>query len=157
MTTIEKSVEVNVPLRAAYDQWTQFESFPQFMEGVKEVRQLDDRRLHWRAEIMGKDVEWTAEIEEQVPDTRISWQSTSGAKNFGLVTFAALDPQHTRVTLRLDVDPEGATETVGTAVGFLGARVKGDLDRFKKFIEERHVPTGQWRGEIHGDQVRRPA
>jgi uncharacterized membrane protein len=157
MTTIEETIDADVPVRAAYDQWTQFESFPQFMEGVKEVTQLDDKRLHWRAEVAGKEKEWTAEIVEQVPDQRIAWQSTSGAKVMGLVTFTSLEPSKTRIKLRMEVEPEGATETVGSAIGILSARVKGDLKRFKEFIEEHAVPTGQWRGEIHGGQVNRPS
>ncbi|MEO6709753.1 MAG: SRPBCC family protein [Planctomycetota bacterium] len=156
MTTIEEQIDVDVPLRAAYDQWTQFESFPEFMEGVKSVTQLDDQNLRWQAEVAGKDIEWTSRIVEQVPDQRISWQSTSGKQVSGLVTFATVEPSKTRITLRMEVEPEGATEKVGSAVGVLGLRVKGDLKRFKNFIEERHVPTGEWRGEIHGGQVNRP-
>ena len=123
----------------------------------RSVTQLDDKRLHWHAEVAGKDKEWTAEIVEQVPDQRISWQSTSGAKVVGLVTFTTIDPQQTRIKLRMDVEPEGATEKLGSAVGVLSARVKGDLKRFKEFIEERSVPTGEWRGEIHGGSVTRPS
>ena len=156
MAEVQESVAVNVPLQTAYNQWTQFEEFPQFMEGVKEIRQLDDKRLFWRAEILGKDVEWTAEILEQVPDSRISWHSTSGAKNSGLATFTSVDGRRTRVTLRIEVEPDTKVESVGSAVGFLGHRVKGDLRRFKQFIEERTLPTGEWRGEIHGAQVTRP-
>ena len=156
MTTIEDKIDVDVPVRTAYDQWTQFESFPEFMEGVKSVTQLDDKRLQWHAEVMGKDLEWTAEIVEQVPDLRIAWQSTSGPRNMGLVSFTSLEPQKTRITLRMDVEPEGAAEKVGSAIGLLNARIKGDLKRFKEFIEERSVPTGEWRGEIHGGQVNRP-
>ncbi|HTF87730.1 MAG TPA: SRPBCC family protein [Planctomycetota bacterium] len=156
MTTIEEKIDVDVPVRAAYDQWTQFESFPEFMEGVKSVTQLDDQNLHWHAEVAGKDMEWTSRIVEQVPDQRISWASTSGKKVTGLVTFATVAPAKTRITLRMEVEPEGAAEKVGSAVGVLSLRVKGDLKRFKEFIEERHVPTGEWRGEIHGSQVNRP-
>jgi uncharacterized membrane protein len=156
MTTIEEQIDVDVPVRTAYDQWTQFESFPEFMEGVKTVTQLVDRHLDWHAEVAGKDMHWTAEIVEQVPDQRIAWQSTSGTKVTGLVSFTALDPQKTRLTLRMDVEPETASEKLGSAVGVLSSRIKGDLKRFKTFIEERHVPTGQWRGEIHGGSVNRP-
>ncbi|HUR28204.1 MAG TPA: SRPBCC family protein [Planctomycetota bacterium] len=156
MTTIEEKIDVDVPVRTAYDQWTQFESFPEFMEGVKSVTQLDDLHLDWHAEIAGKDLHWTAEIVEQVPDQRIAWQSTSGTKVTGLVSFTELEPQMTRITLRMDVEPQTATEKMGSAFGILNARVKGDLKRFKQFIEERHVSTGQWRGEIHGGSVNRP-
>ncbi len=150
MATIEKSIVVNVPVRTAYDQWTQFEGFPKFMEGVKEVRQLDDQRLYWHAEIGGKDVTWNAEIVEQVPDKRIAWHSTSGARNDGIVTFQPEGENKTRVTLRLDYDPQGAVENVGSATGAVSRRVEGDLLRFKDYIESRGQETGAWRGEIRG-------
>jgi uncharacterized membrane protein len=153
MATIEKSIEVNAPATTVYNQWTQFEEFPRFMEGVKEVRQLDDKRLHWKAEIAGKDEEWDAEITEQIPDQRISWRSLGGAKNVGMVSFDPVDANRTRVTLRLDYDPQGVVETVGSALGILSARVQGDLERFKQFIESRGAETGAWRGEIHGGRV----
>ncbi len=153
MPHIEDSIEVDVPVRTAYNQWTQFEEFPRFMAGVKAVRQLDDKRLAWRAEIAGKDVEWTAEITQQEPDKRIGWRSTSGAENAGSVTFEPLGPNKTKATLRLHYEPEGAVQTTGSALGLVKARVSGDLSRFKKFIEERGMATGAWRGEIHGNQV----
>lgn len=153
MASIEKSIDVTAPVRQVYNQWTQFEDFPRFMEGVKEVRQLDDKRLEWHAEILGKDLTWNAEIVQQIPDQRITWKSTSGAQNAGSVAFTSLDPAHTKITLRLDYDPEGAAETTASALGLVNARVDGDLRRFKKFIEERGAATGGWRGEIHGDQV----
>jgi uncharacterized membrane protein len=160
MKTIEESIVVDVPIRTAYDQWTQFEEFPSFMEGVKEVRQLDDKRLAWRAEIMGKEVSWNAEITEQVPDTRISWRSTSGREQRGSISFtprasAQTENPQTELKLRVEFEPEGAAETTGATLGLVTARVKGDLERFKKFIEQRGAPTGQWRGEIHGGEVRR--
>ncbi len=151
--TIEKQIEVNVPVHTAYNQWTQFEEFPRFMEGVKEVRQLDDRRLHWRAEIGGKQVEWNAEILEQVPDEKIAWRSTSGARNDGLVTFDKRSENTTLVTLHLDYDPEGAMENAGDKLGVVSRRVDGDLKRFKQFVESRGNETGAWRGEIHGERV----
>jgi uncharacterized membrane protein len=157
MSKIEKSVEVGVPVRTAYDQWTQFEEFPRFMEGVEHVRQLDDRRLSWKAKVAGKTVEWTAEIHEQVPDRRIAWRSTSGARNEGVVTFASLGPSRTRVTLSMEVDPASFGEKVGDSLGLVEKRVEGDLERFKKFIEARGRETGAWRGEIHGDEVRKPS
>jgi uncharacterized membrane protein len=152
MEHVEKSIEVNVPVRVAYNQWTQFEDFPKFMEGVKSVKQLDDKHLHWRANIGGKEEEWNADITEQVPDQRIAWHSTSGAPNAGLVTFHPMDG-HTRITLRLDYDPQGVVENAGDAMGFVGRRVEGDLKRFKEFIESRGTSTGGWRGEIHGQNV----
>jgi uncharacterized membrane protein len=153
MESIEKSIDVNVPVRVAYDQWTQFEEFPRFMEGVKEVRQLGDKRLHWRAEVGGREKEWEAEIFEQTPDERIAWRSMSGAKNSGMVNFAPLGPTQCRLYLRLNYDPEGATESIGDFLGIVKARVAGDLNRFKEFIEERQTATGSWRGEIQGKQV----
>ena|SRR5579864_1368355 len=149
MANVEKSVTVEVPVRSAYNQWTQFESFPQFMEGVQEVRQEGDKRLHWKAKVMGKVEEWDAEIVEQVPDRKIAWQSTSGAPNAGEVTFQPLSPQTTKVNLRLEAEPQSMTEKIGDAVGVLDRQVKTDLDKFKHFIEGRGgEPTGAWRGEI---------
>ncbi len=148
MERIEKSIEVDVPLRTAYNQWTQFEEFPKFMEGVEEVRQLDEKRLFWRAQIAGKSTEWEAEIYEQIPDSRIAWRSTSGAPNAGAVSFQSLGPERTRVNLMIDYQPLGVVEKVGDALGIVSGRVEGDLQRFKKFIEERGAATGGWRGEI---------
>lgn len=149
MSTIEKSIDVEVPVSTAYGQWTQFESFPEFMEGVEQVRQLDDRRLHWRAEIGGKRKEWEAEIVEQIPDHRIAWRSTSGAPNAGVVTFHRLADNATRVLVQMEYEPDGLMESVGDAMGVASRRISGDLDRFKRFIEERGAPTGTWRGELH--------
>ena len=157
MAAVEKTIEVDVPVRTAYNQWTQFEDFARFMEGVKQVRQIDDRRLHWHAEIMGKDVEWTAEITQQIPDERITWKSTSGAPNAGSIAFEPLGPAKTRLRLRMEYEPEGTAEKVGSGVGLVSARVEGDLKRFKEFIENQGHETGAWRGEIHGHEVsRRP-
>jgi uncharacterized membrane protein len=153
MPHVEKSIEVDVPIRAAYNQWTQFEEFPRFMEGVKAVRQLDDKRLHWRAEIAGKDVEWDAVITEQMVERHIGWHSTSGARNAGTVSFEALGANRTRITLRLEYEPEGATQKIGDWEGAFSGRVEGDLRRFKEFIEGRGVETGAWRGEIHAEEV----
>jgi uncharacterized membrane protein len=153
MAHLEESIEVDVPVRTAYNQWTQFEEFPKFMEGVKSVRQISDNVLIWKAEIAGKDVEWNAQITQQEPDQRIGWRSTSGKTNAGSVSFKPIGPNRTAVTLRLEYEPEGAVETTGSAVGVFGMRVKGDMKRFKKFIEERGRETGAWRGEIHGDKV----
>jgi uncharacterized membrane protein len=153
VASTEKTIDVTVPIRTAYDQWTQFESFPQFMEGVEAVRQLDDKRLEWRAKVAGKTQKWTAEITEQTPDRVIAWRSTSGAENTGRVSFMAVDPMTTRVTVEIGYDPKGVVEKAGDAMGAMDRRVEGDLERFKQFIEERGAETGAWRGEIHGGQV----
>lgn len=148
MASIVKTIDVNVPVNTAYNQWTQFETFPLFMEGVKVVKQLDDRRLHWQAEIGGKDEEWDAEITEQIPDTRIAWRSMTGAPNAGVVTFHRLSDQTTRVTVQIDYEPRGVIENIGDTLGVLSHRVEGDLQRFKEFIEKRGQETGAWRGAI---------
>ena len=157
MSSIEKSIEVNVPARVAYNQWTQFEEFPRFMEGVETVRQLDDRHLQWRAEIGGKTLEWKAEISEQIPDKRIAWHSLEGARNAGVVTFHRLSDDKTRIMLQLDYEPQGAVENVGDWLGVASSRVQGDLERFKDFIESRGRETGAWRGHVPSpDEARRP-
>jgi len=153
METIEKSIEVDQPVSVVYDQWTQFEDFPQFMEGVKEVQQLDDKRLRWKAEVAGKIKEWDAEIFEQIPDQRIAWRSRTGTKNSGMINFQPIGPNRTCIRLHLAYEPEGAAENIGDTLGVVSARVSGDLKRFKKFIEARGVPTGAWRGRIHGRDV----
>jgi len=145
---VEKDIEVAVPVRTAYNQWTQFEEFPNFMEGVQEVRQMGDKRLHWRAKVAGKEREWDAEIREQVPDEKVIWHSTSGPTNAGLVKFDQIGPEKTRVHLEMSYEPEGAVETAGEALGFLSRQVEGDLERFKEFIESRGTETGAWRGEV---------
>lgn len=155
METIEKNIEVDVPVHVAYNQWTQFEEFPHFMEGIKSVKQMNDKRLHWVAEIAGKTKEWDAEIFEQTPDTKMAWRSTSGARNDGIVTFSKRN-EKTLVTLHLDYDPEGAVENIGDKLGLVSRRVEGDLKRFKEFVEKRQHETGAWRGEIHGGQVNDP-
>jgi uncharacterized membrane protein len=148
MASVVESVDVKVPVSVAYNQWTQFEDFPRFMEGVKAVTQIDDTHLRWVAEVGGVEKEWDAEITEQHADERIAWHATSGAENAGVVTFHRIDDDTTRVTLQLDVDPEGMVENIGTALGFLERRVKGDLERFKEFIESLQSETGAWRGEV---------
>ena len=155
MAEVKSSTEVKVPIRAAYNQWTQFAEFPQFMEGVEEIRQLDDKHLHWKATIAGKSVEWDAEIVEQVPDTRIAWKSTTGASNAGAVAFHFIDPNTTRVSLQMEYEPDGAVQKIGSALGIPQMRVDGDLERFKKFIEAYGQETGGWRGEI-GEQPTKP-
>jgi uncharacterized membrane protein len=151
MAEIKSAIEVKVPIRTAYNQWTQFAEFPQFMEGIEAVQQSDDRHLHWKATIAGKTEEWDAEITEQVPDQRIAWQSTTGASNAGTVSFHYLDPNTTSVTLKIAYEPDGAIEKIGSALGFPQLRVDGDLKRFKRFIETTGQETGAWRGEI-GEQ-----
>ena len=148
MPVIEKSIEVNVPVKTAYNQWTQFEEFPKFMEGVEQVKQLDDKRLHWKANIAGKEEEWDAEITEQIPDQRIAWCSTGGAMNDGLVTFAPLSDATSKLTLQMEYVPNGPAEKTGDALGFVTRRVEGDLKRFKDFIETRGRETGAWRGTV---------
>ena len=146
--TVEQSIDVEVPIDVAYNQWTQFEEFPKFMEGVEEVRQLDDRHLHWVAEFGGSRHEWDAEIVEQHPEERVAWRNTDGKDNAGAVTFHKLGDSTTRVAVQLDYVPEGIRESIGSALNFDERRVKADLERFKAFIEERGQETGAWRGEV---------
>jgi uncharacterized membrane protein len=152
MPTIEQSVEVNVPVSTAYNQWTQFEEFPKFMDGVKEVRQLDDTHLHWVAEIGGHSEEWDAEITEQNPDERVAWKATGGKQNAGVVTFHRIDDQTSKIMLQLEWESEGIVEKLGSAIGQDDRKVKSDLERFKELIESRGTPSGAWRGEV--DQTR---
>ena len=153
MPRFEDTIEVDVPVRTAYDQWTQFESFPRFMDGVESVVQEDDRTLRWTAEVAGQRRSWVAQITDQTPDTRVAWKSVDGAENAGAVLFESLGAGRTRVILRVDADPSGLVETVGANLGFLERRMKGDLQRFKEFIESRGTETGAWRGEIHGEEI----
>jgi uncharacterized membrane protein len=148
MSTIEQSIDVAVPVRTAYNQWTQFEDFPRFMEGVEEVRQLDDTHLRWRTKVGGREQEFDAEITEQRPDERIAWNATRGADQAGVVTFHRVDDAQTRIMLQLEAEPDGAVEKAGDALGVLKRRVKGDLERFKEMIEARGAETGAWRGEV---------
>lgn len=142
------SIEVEVPVSTAYNQWTQFEEFPRFMASVQEVRQVDDTHLHWRAVVAGKEKEWDAEITEQVPDQRIAWRSTGGVHNSGVVTFERIGDNRTRVRLQMDYDPETAGEKVGAAIGGVKLTTRGNLQRFKELIERRGVETGAWRGTV---------
>ena len=153
MSTIEESIHVNVPVRTAYNQWTQFESFPEFMQGVEEVRQLDEQRLYWVAEVGGRKREWEAKITEQNPDERIAWTSTGGTLHAGVLTFHRISDDESRVMLQMEYEPQDWIEKAGDAVGLVRRRVKGDLERFKKFIESRGSETGAWRGEIRQDKV----
>lgn len=152
MEQVERVVEVNCPVSTVYNQWTQFEEFPRFMAGVKEVRQLDDTHVHWHAEIWGKDKEWDAEITEQEPDQRISWKSISGAPNAGTVRFEPLGPDRTRVRLVMAYEPEGAVENAGDALGVFSRRVETTVKDFKEYIEARGRETGGWRGEVHNSR-----
>jgi uncharacterized membrane protein len=137
MQTIEETIEVEQPVSAVYDQWTRFQDFPQFMAGIKEVRLVDGKRLHWKAEIGGQTKGWDAEIVEQVPNQRITWRSTSGAENSGTVTFIPLTPIKTRVILYLTYEPKGIFENLGDNLGLVSTKVTGDMNRFKEFIESR--------------------
>ena len=148
MSNVTESVDVQVPVRTAYNQWTQFEEFPQFMEGVEEIRQLDDKRLFWKTKIAGIEREFEAEITEQHPDHRVAWKSIGGAQHAGVVTFHHISDDTTRVTVQLDTEPEGVVEKAGDALGIVKRRVKGDLGRFKELIESRGTESGAWRGEV---------
>lgn len=155
MPTLEKSIDVEAPVRKAYNQWTQFEQFPLFMDGVVAVRQLSDNRLHWCAEIAGKREEWDAEISEQIPDNRIAWHSVDGAQHAGVITFHYVSGDKTRIMLQVDYDTHGIVETVGDKLGFVNRTVEGDLKRFKQLVEKLDVESGGWRGTILAPPQRR--
>src|SRR5215210_1715620 len=146
--TVEESIQVEVPVSTAYNQWTQFEEFPLFMQGVDAVKQLDDTRLHWVATIGGKTAEWDAKILEQHPDTQISWVSEDGKKTRGTVSFERLDESRTLISLSMSYKAEGPVEAIGSAAGLDSKRVRGDLERFKELIEGRGEESGAWRGEV---------
>lgn len=148
MSRYQDSIEVGVPLRTAYNQWTQFETFPKFMEGVEEVRQLDDRHIHWRARIAGKAEEWDAEIVEQEPDKSIAWRSTSGAANDGRVIFEPVSAERTKISVDMVYEPRTITEKAGDTLGFLSRRVHDDLENFKRYIEGRGAESGAWRSSV---------
>lgn len=150
MTTIEESIEVGAPLRSVYDRWTRFEDFPRFMDGVEEIRQIDDTHLHWVAEFGGSRHEWDAEITEQKPDERVAWRNTDGKENAGVVTFHRIDDENTRIMVQMDFVPEGIKERIGDAIGAPDRQVQGDLERFKKLVETAG-DAGGWR-----DEVKRP-
>ena len=152
MGTTTHSIEVNAPLQAVYNQWTQFEEFPRFMEGVDEVRQDGPKSLFWKAKIGGKDKQWEAEITEQVPDKKIAWESVDGTPNMGEVTFEPLDFERTQITLTMEYEPEGFFEKAGDALGIPSGRVEGDLKRFRDFIEKTGRETGAWRGQIEEEE-----
>lgn len=144
----QESIEVNVPVRIAYNQWTQFEDFPQFMESVHEIRQIDDTHLHWRATVGNKEEEWDAEITEQIPDKRIAWRATGGVKNAGVVTFHHISDNRTRIMLQMDYEPEGMDEKIGDALGAVRMETRANLKRFKQMLESRGSETGAWRGSV---------
>ncbi len=148
MTTVTEAIDVAVPVHTAYNQWTQFESFPNFMGGVERITQLDDTHVHWKTSIDGVEREFDAEITEQHPDERVAWKSTDGTTHAGVVTFHRLAADQTRVTVQLDWQPEGIVEKAGAALGFDDRQVKSDLERFKKFIENQGSETGAWRGQV---------
>jgi uncharacterized membrane protein len=155
MARIEESIVVEVPVTTAYNQWTQFEEFPKFMDGVESVKQIDDTRLHWVAEVGGKREEWDAEIVEQVPDRKVSWRALDGHHNSGKVKFESLGDNQARLTVVMEHETEGLTETLGSALGMDSRRVKSDLERFRELVESRGVESGAWRGEVReGERVR---
>ena len=151
MASVTETIEVDVPVRTAYNQWTQFEEFPKFMDSVERVRQVDDTHLEWKADVAGRTKEWKSVITEQHPDERVAWKSEAGAPNSGVVTFHRLGEGRCGVTVQMDAEPDGALETAGDALGLLGRQVKGDLKRFKGFIESRDSETGGWRGDVAQD------
>ena len=148
MASVTESIDVGVPVTTAYNQWTQFEEFLHFMQGVEQVEQLTDDRLHWVAEVGGKRAEWYARITEQHPDERVAWTAEEGKGLSGVVTFHRLSDEQTRITVQMEWRPEGVMESVGAALGFDSRQVKQDLERFRDMIEARGVETGAWRGDI---------
>jgi uncharacterized membrane protein len=149
MSMVKESVEVDVPVRTAYNQWTQFEEFPKFMEGVEEVTQLDETHNHWTTKIGGMRREFDTEIVDQLPDERVAWRTISGdIQQMGMVRFQSLDTTHTRVELVMDIEPSGAAEKTADVFGMIDRRVKGDMRRFKEYIEERGGESGSWRGRV---------
>jgi uncharacterized membrane protein len=150
--TIDASIEVNVPVSTAYNQWTQFEDFPLFMEGVDHVQQIDDTRLHWAATVAGKKAEWDAKILEQHPDRQISWISEDGKKTRGTVSFESRGESKTLIRLSMSYQAEGPAEVLGSAAGLDARRVRGDLERFKELIENRGAESGAWRGEVEAGE-----
>ncbi|WP_344564811.1 SRPBCC family protein [Streptomyces axinellae] len=149
MTKVEESVEVAVPVSTAYNQWTQFEEFPQFMDGVERIEQRTPRLTHWVTSVAGVRREFDAEITEQIPDERVAWTTVEGeVRQSGVVTFHRLDEDHAKVMLQLEHDPQGLADSVGDKLGFVTRQAQGDLKRFKSYIERRGAETGAWRGTI---------
>ena len=156
MARIRQGIDIDVPAAVAYAQWTQFEDFPQFMDGVERVVQEDDQTLRWTAKIAGQVRDWRAEIVDQTPNVRIAWKSIDGTDNAGAVLFTPLGRDRCHLELTIDAEPDDPLETIGTELPILERRVRGDLERFKAFIERRGAPTGAWTGEIHGERVESP-
>ena len=152
METIKETIDVNVPVSTAYDQWTQFEQFPKFMEGVESVTQIDDTHLGWAANVGGAHREWRAEIVEQVPEQKIAWRATSGNGPNGIVTFEPLGPESTLITVEMSYEPDGLKEQLGAKVGVDSRQVAADLKRFKQLVETMGADTGAWRGEVHAGE-----
>lgn len=152
-TKVDKNILVNVPLSIAYNQWTQFEDFPQFMSGIKSVTQIDDKNMNWVAEIAGVRRQWTAKIVEQVPDSKVSWAATEGATNAGSVSFEDVGGGQTQVHLSLEYEPEGIVEKIGDKLNVVENQAEGDLKRFKAFIESEGYATGAWRGSVGSDST----
>jgi uncharacterized membrane protein len=150
MAEFRETIEVNVPVSTAYNQWTQFEDFPQFMEGVESVKQIDDTHLQWVAEVGNQREEWTAEIVQQVPEQIIEWRATGGVEQHGKVQFEPLGTDQTRIRVTFEYEPQGIVQSVGSAIGQDDRRVENDLEKFKEFVESRGVPTGSWRGTVQG-------
>ncbi|GHH82000.1 hypothetical protein GCM10018781_65970 [Kitasatospora indigofera] len=157
MSKVKESIDVDVPLHGVYNQWTQFEEFPRFMDGVEEVRQTDDRHCHWTTKVAGARREFDTEIVDQLPDQRISWRTVGGdVRQMGVVTFQRLDDSRTRVSLAMEFEPQGMVEKAGDMLGVLDRQVKGDLNRFKGFIEEQGRATGGWGGRLAPDGAGAP-
>ena len=154
MATVKESIEADVPVSTAYNQWTQFEEFPRFMEGVESVTQIDDTHLRWVAEVGGKRREWNAEIVDQLPDQKIAWRATDGNGPNGIVEFEPLGQDKTLIAVEMAYEAEGLTEQLGSAVGIDSRQVKSDLERFKQLIESRGVESGAWRGEVRAGETR---
>ena len=151
MTAVEQSIELEVPVRVAFDQWTRFEDFPRFMEGVQEVQRIDDTHTHWRTSVAGKDEEFDAVLTDQTTDARIAWRSVDGPSHAGVVTFGPLGTDRSRIMLQMEVEPDGVVEKVGAALGVLGHRTKGDLERFKELVESRADAPGDFRPQVATD------
>jgi uncharacterized membrane protein len=154
MTTVKESIEVDVPVRTAYNQWTQFEEFPSFMEGVQSVTQIDDTHLRWVAEIGGKRREWQAEVVDQVPDQKIAWRATDGDGPNGIVEFEPLGEDKTLIAVEMAYEPESVSEQLASAIGVDSRQVRRDIERFKELIESRGVESGAWRGEVDAGETR---
>jgi uncharacterized membrane protein len=148
MSSVTESVDVEAPITQVYNQWTQFETFPEFMSGVESITQLDDRHLHWKIKVAGVEREFDAEVTEQHPEERVAWKSTDGTSHAGVVTFHKLDQNHTKVTVQLNWDPDTLLEKAGAIVNADDMQVSRDLDRFKTFIEQAPSETGAWRGDV---------